>query len=74
MLPRDREKWREIVQSVTQKYCESRKEKVIKQREEKCERKNKLSEDRTSIHLGSKEFSSPETSCCDWRGVMIRGE
>ncbi len=29
----DREKWREIVQNVTQKYYESRKEKVTKQRE-----------------------------------------
>jgi hypothetical protein len=30
---RDPEQWREIVQDVTQKYCESRREKVTKQRE-----------------------------------------
>ncbi len=29
----DREQWKGIVQNVTQKYCESRREKVIKQRE-----------------------------------------
>ncbi len=40
-VAQDREQWKGIVQSVTQKYCESRKEKVIKQREvrEKAEAK-----------------------------------
>ncbi len=33
MLAQDREQWREIVQNVTQKYCETRREKVTKQRE-----------------------------------------
>jgi hypothetical protein len=32
-LAQDREQWKGIVQNVTQKYCESRREKVIKQRE-----------------------------------------
>ncbi len=32
VLAQDREQWRKKVQSVTQKYCESRKEKVTKQR------------------------------------------
>jgi hypothetical protein len=33
LLAQDREQWREMVQSVTQKFCESREEKVIKQEE-----------------------------------------
>jgi hypothetical protein len=45
MSAHDREQWKGIVQSVTQKYCESRKEKVIKQKE-KRERKQKLKEKR----------------------------
>ncbi len=30
VLAQDREQWREVVQNVAQKYCESRKEKVTK--------------------------------------------
>jgi hypothetical protein len=33
LLAQDREQWREIVQNVTLKYCESREEKVTKERE-----------------------------------------
>ncbi len=32
-VAQDREQWKAIVQSVTQKYCDLRKSKVIKQRE-----------------------------------------
>ena len=43
VLAQEREQWREIVQNVTQKYCESRREKVTKQREvrKKAEAKRK---------------------------------
>jgi hypothetical protein len=32
-LAQDREQWKGVVQKITQKYCESRNQKVIKQRE-----------------------------------------
>ncbi len=44
VLVQDREQWREIVQNVTQKYCESRKEKVTKQREVRKEAEAKRKE------------------------------
>ncbi len=34
-LAQEREQWKEVVQVVTQKFCKSREEKVIKQREKK---------------------------------------
>ena len=34
-LAQEREQWKEIVQAVTQKFCKSREEKVVKQREKK---------------------------------------
>ncbi len=37
-VAQDREQWKGIVQSIAQKYCDSRKEKVIKQRKVRKEK------------------------------------
>ncbi len=77
---RDRAVERDIVQNVTQKDCVSRKEKIAKQREVTKKAEAKREERKYTgtvifnrLHLGSGEFSSFDTSCSNWREVMMRG-